>query len=81
MKLVDVGQGNYVSPTRVIAIASPDSLPMRRLIQDAKSIGRVIDVSGGKKTQAILITDSEHIILSAHTTQELKERFYGDGDR
>ncbi|PKM62879.1 MAG: hypothetical protein CVU97_03175 [Firmicutes bacterium HGW-Firmicutes-21] len=75
MKLVDIGYGNLVSAGRVVAVASPESLPVRRLVQDAKNIGRVIDVSCGKKTKAVIITDSEHIILSAETPQALEERF------
>jgi regulator of extracellular matrix RemA (YlzA/DUF370 family) len=75
MKLVDIGYGNFISAGRVISVISPDSLPVRRLIQDAKNIGRVIDVSCGKKTKAVIITDSDHIVLSAETPQELNERF------
>ncbi|HAN20812.1 MAG: hypothetical protein A2Y15_02020 [Clostridiales bacterium GWF2_36_10] len=75
MKLIDIGYGNMVSAGRVVAVVSPESLPIRRLIQDAKNISRVIDVSCGKKTKSVIITDSEHIILSAETTQELEEKF------
>lgn len=75
MKLIDIGYGNLVSCGRVVAVASTESLPVRRLIQDAKNIGRVIDVSCGKKTKAVIITDSEHIILSAETPKDLEERF------
>ena len=75
MKLVDVGFGNFLSAGRVIAVISPESLPVRRLIQDAKNIGRIIDVCCGKKTKAVIITDSDHIVLSAETPQDLNERF------
>lgn len=78
MKLVDIGYGNFISAGRVVAVISPDSLPVRRLIQDAKNVGRVIDVSCGKKTKAVLITDSDHIVLSAETPQELNERFVNE---
>lgn len=71
MKLIDVGNGNYVNAKRVISIASPESLPIRRLIQDSKNAGRVIDVSCGKKTKSVLITDSEHIICSACEPDEI----------
>lgn len=71
MKLIDVGNGNYVNAERVISIASPESLPIRRLIQDSKNAGRVIDVSCGKKTKSVLITDSEHIICSACEPDEI----------
>ena len=65
MELISLGGGNYVNASRLVALVSPDSLPVRRLIQDAKNAGRVIDVSGGKKTRSVLITDSEHIICIA----------------
>lgn len=74
MNLLDIGYDNFVSAGRIISIVSPDSLPVRRLIQDAKSINRVIDASCGKKTRAVIITDSDHIVLSAFTTAELCER-------
>lgn len=72
MKLVDIGGGSYVSAGRIIAVLSPDSLPVRRLVQDAKNEGRVIDVSCGKKTRAVIVTDSEHIVLSAETPELLE---------
>lgn len=65
MKLIDAGFGNYVNCDRLISVVSPDSLPVRRLIQDAKNAGRMIDISCGKKTKSVLITDSDHIICSA----------------
>ncbi|MGI6715648.1 MAG: DUF370 domain-containing protein [Eubacteriales bacterium] len=77
MKLVDVGFGNTVNASRVIAVVSPDSLPVRRLVQDAKNINRVIDVSCGKKTRSVIITDSEHLILSAEEVNVITERMNG----
>lgn len=74
MKLVDIGGGSFVSAGRVVAVLSPESLPVRRLVQDAKNEGRVIDVSCGKKTRAVVVTDSEHVVLSALLPQELEER-------
>ncbi len=65
MKLIDAGFGNFVNCDRIISVVSPDSLPIRRLIQDAKNAGRLIDVSCGKKTKSVLITDSDHIICSS----------------
>lgn len=65
MKLIDAGFGNYINCDRLISVVSPDSLPVRRLIQDAKNAGRLIDISCGKKTKSVLITDSDHIICSA----------------
>ena len=77
MKLIDVGFGNYVSAERIVTVASTDSLPVRRLVQDAKNDGRVIDVSCGKKTRAVIITDSEHIILSAIQPETVSNRISG----
>ncbi len=75
MKLIDIGFGNTVNADRVVCVVSPDSLPVRRLVQDAKNINRVIDVTCGKKTKAVIVTDSEHVILSADGVDELLERF------
>ena len=75
MRLIDIGFGNTVNADRVECVVSPDSLPVRRLVQDAKNINRVIDVTCGKKTKAVIVTDSEHVILSADGVDELLERF------
>ena len=74
MELITLGGGNYINASRLVAVVSPDSLPVRRLVQDAKNAGRVIDVSGGKKTRSVLITDSEHIICCAEETAVLQEK-------
>ncbi|MEG2004339.1 MAG: DUF370 domain-containing protein [Clostridia bacterium] len=75
MRLIDVGFGNTVNADKIICVVSPDSLPIRRLVQDAKNINRVIDVTCGKKTKSVIMTDSEHIILSAEAVESLTERF------
>ena len=75
MRLIDIGFGNTVNADRVVCVVSPDSLPVRRLVQDAKNINRVIDVTCGKKTKAVIVTDSEHVILSADGVDELLDRF------
>lgn len=74
MKLIDVGGGSFVSAGRIVAVLSPESLPVRRLVQDAKNLGRVIDVSCGKKTKAVIVTDSEHTVLSAESPETIQER-------
>jgi len=71
MGFIDVGFGNYVNAARIVTVASPESLPVRRLIQDAKNAGRVIDVSCGKKTKSVIVTDSDHVLCSAMEPQEL----------
>ena len=65
MQLVNIGFGNSVSANRIIAIISPESAPIKRLVQDAKEQGRAIDATCGRRTRAVIITDSGHIILSA----------------
>lgn len=80
MEFIDVGNGNYVARSRIITVASPESLPVRRLVQDAKSVNRVIDVSCGKKTKCVILTDSEHVVLSALETDALAKALNGGAD-
>ena len=79
MKFINIGFGNMVASDRIITIVSPDSAPVKRLIQDAKDTGRVIDVSCGRRTRSVIITDSEHVILSAIQAETIANRL-GDGD-
>ena len=74
MKFINIGFGNMVCADRVVAIVSPDSAPIKRLIQDAREAGRVIDVSCGRRTRAVIITDSEHVILSAIGAETIANR-------
>ena len=74
MKFINIGFGNMVAAERVVAIVSPDSAPIKRLIQDAKDQGRTIDVSCGRRTRAVIITDSEHVILSAIQAETIANR-------
>ena len=74
MKFINIGFGNMVSAGRIVAIASPDSEPIKRLVRDAKEDGRVIDVSCGRRTRAVIITDSDHVILSAIQTETITNR-------
>ena len=64
MKLVNVGFGNMVAAARLIAIVSPDSAPVRRLVQDARETGRAIDATYGRRTRAVVVMDSRHVVLS-----------------
>ena len=80
MKFINIGFGNMVASNRVVAIASPDSSPIKRLVQDAKEEGRVIDVSCGHKTKSVIVTDSEHVILSALPTERITDRLNGVTD-
>ncbi|MBQ9375250.1 MAG: DUF370 domain-containing protein [Ruminococcus sp.] len=65
MQLLNIGFGNMVSSARIIAIVSPDSAPIKRLIQEAKDKGTIIDATYGRRTRAVIIMDSDHVILSA----------------
>lgn len=74
MKFINVGFGNMVAVERIVALASPDSAPVKRLMQDAKDDGRSIDVTCGRRTRSVIITDSEHVILSAIQTETIANR-------
>lgn len=65
MKLVNVGFGNMISAERLVAVVTPDSAPVKRMVQDAKANGSLIDATYGRRTRAVLIMDSDHIVLSA----------------
>ena len=80
MKFINIGFGNMVAVDRIVALVSPDSAPIKRLIQDAKDDGRVIDVTCGRKTRAVIVTDSEHVILAAIQTETIANRLESDGD-
>lgn len=80
MLFINIGFGNMVASNRVVAISSPESSPIKRLVQDAKEEGRVIDVSCGHKTKSVIITDSEHVILSALPTERITDRLNGLAD-
>nr|MBQ8890175.1 DUF370 domain-containing protein [Clostridia bacterium] len=78
MKFINIGFGNMVSAGRIIAIASPDSAPVKRLVQDAREDGRVIDVSCGRRTRSVIVTDSDHVILSAIQAETITNRITTD---
>ena len=64
MKLINIGFGNMVCANRLVAIVSPESAPIKRIIQDARDRGTLVDATYGRRTRAVLITDSDHVILS-----------------
>ena len=78
MKFINIGFGNMVAVDRMVALVSPDSAPIKRLIQDAKDEGRTIDVTCGRRTRAVIITDSEHVILSAIQAETIANRLEND---
>ena len=75
MKLVGIGFGNLVSAERVISIVSPDSAPIKRMIQDVREKGLLVDASFGRSTRSVLIMDSGNVVLSALPPETLAERF------
>ena len=79
MKLINVGFGNIVSSERIIAIVSPESAPIKRMVQEARENGNLIDATYGRRTRSVIITDSGHIILSAIQTETVAGRL-GDKD-
>jgi regulator of extracellular matrix RemA (YlzA/DUF370 family) len=78
--LLNVGFGNVVLAARVVAIVSPSSAPMRRLKDQARDTGKLIDASQGRKTRSIIVTDSDHLILSGIQPDTLAQRLAGDSD-
>lgn len=74
-RLINIGFGNYVLAGRVVSIVSPSSSPMRRLREDARAEGLLIDATQGRKTRSILVTDSNHVILSSIQPETISQRF------
>ncbi len=74
MKLVNIGFGSMISTRRVVAMVSPESAPIKRLVQEARERGVLVDASFGRKTQAVLIMDSGHVVLSSLTPEALALR-------
>ena len=80
MKLINIGFGNMVSANRLIAIVSPESAPIKRIIQEARDRATLIDATYGRRTRAVIITDSEHVILSAIQTETIANRLDSSDD-
>jgi len=80
MKFVNIGFGNMVAVNRVVTLVSSESAPIKRLIQDARDSGRVIDVTCGRRTRTVIVTDSEHVILSAIQTETITNRLSNDDE-
>ncbi len=80
-KLINIGFGNLVLLSRVVSVVNPASSPMRRLREDARRDGRLIDATQGRKTRALIITDSNHVILSAVQAETIGQRFAQEEDR
>ncbi len=76
IKLINIGFGNIVAANRIIAIVSPESAPIKRLITEARDRGMLIDATYGRRTRAVIVADSEHVILSAVQPETVKHRLH-----
>ena len=76
--MTNIGFGNFVASSRVVAVTGLDSAPMKRLVQDAKDAGIAVDVTCGRKTQSVILTDSGHVILSALAPKSIQRRLSGE---
>ena len=81
MKLINIGFGNMVSSERLIAVVSPESAPIKRIIRDARDKGFLVDATYGRRTRAVIITDSGHIVLSAIQPETVAGRLSGKNER
>ena len=77
MKLINIGFGNMLLDERIVALVQPDSAPAKRIVSEAKDSGRIIDCTGGRRTKSVIITDSDHVILSAPASDKIAERLNG----
>lgn len=77
MKLINIGFGNMVSTSRIISIISPESAPIKRMIQEARDKGSLIDATYGRRTRAVIVTDSGHVVLSALQPETVGHRLDG----
>ncbi len=78
MKLINIGFGNLVSAQRLLSVISPESAPVKRLVQEARDRGMLIDASFGRKTKSVLIMDTDHVILSALEPKTIANRMQND---
>ena len=75
MQLINIGFGNMISSSRLITIVSPESAPIKRLVQEARDRGMLIDASYGRKTKTVILMDTDHVVLSALTPETIGERW------
>lgn len=78
MTLINIGFGSMIAARRVLAMLDPDSAPIKRVVQEAKDRGMLIDASYGRKTRCVILMDTDHVILSAMTTDTLMARWAGE---
>ena len=80
MKFINLGFNNMVLDERIVAVVSPDSAPAKRTVAEAKESGRIIDCTGGRKTKCVIITDSDHVVLSAISAEVISNRLNNESD-
>ena len=80
MKMINIGFGNSVAAERIVSVVSPDSAPIKRMVQDARDKGRLIDASYGRKSRSVIFTDSDHIILCAVQPDTINTRITEEDD-
>jgi regulator of extracellular matrix RemA (YlzA/DUF370 family) len=77
LRLINIGFGNMIAAERIVAVVSPDSAPVKRLVQEARDARRVVDATQGRRTRAVVITDSDHVVLSAIQPETVASRVGG----
>ena len=80
MKLINIGFGSMIAANRLLAVVAPDSAPIKRVVQEARDRGMLIDASYGRKTKAVLLMDTDHVILSALTPEQIYARWQDKAD-
>jgi regulator of extracellular matrix RemA (YlzA/DUF370 family) len=80
MKLINIGFGNMINASRLVAVVSPESAPIKRIIQESKERGTLIDATHGRRTRAVLITDSDHVVLSYLQPETVANRLNNESD-
>ena len=78
MRMIDIGFGSLVAAEKILAVVSPDSSPVKRTVQEAREKGKLIDATYGRKTESVIITESDHVILSAYNTDKMAEKMAGE---
>jgi len=77
MRLINIGFGNMIAAERIVAVVSPDSAPVKRLVQEARDAKRIVDATQGRRTRAVIVTDSDHVVLSAIQPETVASRTGG----
>jgi len=78
VKLLNIGYGNVIVAARVVAVIGPSAAPIRRLREEAKDRGKLVDATQGRKTRSVIVTDSDHVVLSAVQAETISQRLHGD---